>query len=198
MKMSRWGVTDFFGGLLFVGFGVVLAGCPKEPEAGETKPPAPAVATTPLPSSPTPRGSETRVAPAPSARETTLPPGRVSTTPATTARTESSPKDVFFDYDKAALTDETKRALTENAAWLRGNPQARITVEGHCDERGTSEYNLGLGDRRAKAVRDYLVAAGIEGSRIRTLSYGKERPFVQGHDESAWRWNRRAHFALLR
>jgi peptidoglycan-associated lipoprotein len=81
-------------------------------------------------------------------------------------------------------------------AWLKANPRAQVTVEGHCDERGTSEYNLGLGDRRAKAVREYLVAAGVDGGRIRTISYGKERPFVQGHDESAWRWNRRAHFVI--
>jgi peptidoglycan-associated lipoprotein len=103
---------------------------------------------------------------------------------------------VFFDYDRAALTDEARRTLNENVSWLKGNPQARITVEGHCDERGTAEYNLGLGDRRAKAVREYLVAAGIDGSRIRTISYGKERPFDPGHDESAWQKNRRAHFVI--
>ncbi len=71
-----------------------------------------------------------------------------------------------------------------------------LPAEGHCDERGTSEYNLGLGERRARAVRDFLVAAGIAANRIRTVSYGKERPFVLGHDESAWKFNRRAHFVL--
>lgn len=73
---------------------------------------------------------------------------------------------------------------------------AKITIEGHADERGTNEYNLGLGDRRAKATRDYLVAAGIDATRVVTISYGEERPFVLGHDESAWQWNRRAHFAI--
>jgi len=107
-------------------------------------------------------------------------------------------KDIFFDYDRATLSDEAKRALNENAAWLKANAQARITVEGHCDERGTAEYNLGLGDRRAKAVRDYLTAVGVNGGRIRTISYGEERPFDPGHDESAWQKNRRGHFVIDR
>ena len=105
-------------------------------------------------------------------------------------------KDAFFDFDKSALRDDAKAALNEDVQWLRSNAQAKIVVEGHCDERGTAEYNLGLGERRAKAVVDYLVAAGIDKARIRWISYGKERPFVLGHDESAWRWNRRAHFVL--
>ncbi|MEE8502916.1 MAG: OmpA family protein, partial [candidate division NC10 bacterium] len=74
------------------------------------------------------------------------------------------------------------------------NPDVRVTIEGHTDERGTPEYNRALGDRRATAVRDYLVAGGIDSTRISTLSYGKERPFVLGTDESAWKWNRRGHF----
>jgi peptidoglycan-associated lipoprotein len=80
--------------------------------------------------------------------------------------------------------------------WLKSNARAKATIEGHCDERGTTEYNLGLGERRAKAVKDYLVAAGIGADRIATISYGKERPFVLGHDESSWKWNRRGHFAV--
>lgn len=71
-----------------------------------------------------------------------------------------------------------------------------ITIEGHCDERGTSEYNIALGERRAHAAKAYLVAMGIGGTQIRTVSYGKERPFVRGHDESAWKWNRRDHFVV--
>lgn len=104
-------------------------------------------------------------------------------------------KDVFFDTDRARIREDAQAALSANLAWLRANPGIRITIEGHCDERGTSEYNLALGERRARAVRDYLAAAGIVPPRITTLSYGKERPAVPGHDESAWRWNRRAHFA---
>jgi peptidoglycan-associated lipoprotein len=79
---------------------------------------------------------------------------------------------------------------------LKANPKAAFTIEGHCDERGTREYNLGLGQRRAKAAKDYLVSASIDAKRIKIISYGKERPFVSGHDESAWKWNRRAHFVL--
>jgi len=80
--------------------------------------------------------------------------------------------------------------------WLKANGNARILVEGHCDERGTAEYNLGLSDRRAKTVRDYLITSGIAAGRIGTISYGKERPFAFGHDENAWKQNRRAHFTL--
>jgi peptidoglycan-associated lipoprotein len=105
-------------------------------------------------------------------------------------------KDVFFEYDRAIIGDEQKAVLNENARWLKANASARIVVEGHCDERGSTEYNLGLGDRRAKAVRDYLLLSGIAPSRIGTISYGKERPFVLGHDENAWKQNRRVHFAV--
>jgi peptidoglycan-associated lipoprotein len=105
-------------------------------------------------------------------------------------------KDVFFDFDKANIRDDQKAALNDNVSWLKANARAKVTVEGHCDERGTAEYNLGLGERRAKAVKDYLVAAGIGADRIATISYGKERPFVLGHDESAWKWNRRGHYVI--
>ncbi|OGB94554.1 MAG: peptidoglycan-associated lipoprotein, partial [candidate division NC10 bacterium RBG_16_65_8] len=105
-------------------------------------------------------------------------------------------KDVFFNYDKAGVRDDQKAALNDNVGWLKVNTQARILIEGHCDERGTAEYNLALGERRAKAAKDFLVEAGIAPDRISTISYGKERPFVLGKDESAWKWNRRAHFVL--
>jgi peptidoglycan-associated lipoprotein len=105
-------------------------------------------------------------------------------------------KDVFFDFDKATLTDEAKKTLGDNIKWLKANPAARTAVEGHSDERGTDEYNLALGEQRAKAIRDYLVAGGIDTKRITTISYGEERPFALGHDESAWRWNRRGHFVV--
>ena len=179
--------------VLFLAAAVATAiGCAKQPEVGSTTPAGPTTtATPPRTSPPATRPTETQVAPPPAPREATT-----TTVPATTTAATSPLKDVFFDYDKALLTDEAKRALNEDAAWLKANPRGQIAVEGHCDERGTSEYNLGLGDRRAKAARDYLVAAGVDGGRIRTISYGKERPFVLGHDESAWRWNRRAHFAI--
>ncbi|MBP1774440.1 MAG: Outer rane lipoprotein omp16 precursor (peptidoglycan-associated lipoprotein) (modular protein) [candidate division NC10 bacterium] len=105
-------------------------------------------------------------------------------------------KDVFFEYEKAAIDASQRTALDDNVRWLKANGNARILVEGHCDERGSAEYNLGLGDRRAKAVRDYLLTSGIAANRIGTISYGKERPFVFGHDENAWKQNRRVHFTL--
>ena len=105
-------------------------------------------------------------------------------------------KDVFFEYDKAAINADQRAALNDNVNWLKANSRAKIVIEGHCDERGTAEYNLGLGDRRTKALRDYLVALGIAADRIGTISYGKERPFVIGHDENAWKMNRRGHFAI--
>ncbi len=111
---------------------------------------------------------------------------------------EATPlQDVFFAFDRAALDNEAKAALDGNVSWLKANPEVRVVVEGHCDERGTNEYNLALGERRATRVRDYLIAAGIDPTRISTISYGEERPFVLGHDESAWRWNRRAHFVVI-
>jgi peptidoglycan-associated lipoprotein len=103
------------------------------------------------------------------------------------------PQDVFFDFDKSGLREDQKAALNADVAWLKRNQKVRVTIEGHCDERGANEYNLALGERRAKAVKDYLVAAGIAADRIATVSYGEERPFVLGHDESAWTWNRRGH-----
>ena len=99
---------------------------------------------------------------------------------------------VNFDFDSAILSDTAKIALSEEADHLKSNPSFMITIEGHCDERGTREYNLGLGERRASAARDFLVAKGINPSRIRTISYGKERPLVIGSNENAWAMNRRA------
>jgi len=107
-------------------------------------------------------------------------------------------KDVFFDFDQAVIREDMQNVLDENVKWLKANPMVKILLEGHCDERGTNEYNLALGQRRAKAVKDYLEVAGIDPARIETISYGEERPFVLGHDESAWKWNRRAHFIVSR
>ena len=113
------------------------------------------------------------------------------------AQEKASPlQDVFFDFDKSLIRSDMKKSLAENVRWLKANPTASIIIEGHCDERGTVEYNQGLGQRRAASVKNYLVAAGISAKRIKVVSYGKERPFVTGHDKSAWKWNRRAHFVL--
>lgn len=99
---------------------------------------------------------------------------------------------VFFEYDSATLSGDSQRTLERQAAWLKQYSSMGITVEGHCDERGTREYNLALGERRAAAAKKYLVGLGIPANRISTISYGKERPAVIGSDESAWSQNRRA------
>lgn len=98
---------------------------------------------------------------------------------------------VFFAYDSSELTDEARNTLAMQAEWLEYHSRARVTVEGHCDERGTREYNLALGERRASAVKSYLMALGVSASRINTISYGKERPAVVGNGESSWSQNRR-------
>ena len=105
-------------------------------------------------------------------------------------------KPVFFDYDSADLTPAAKSALDENSGVLKKYGTWVLTIEGHCDERGTPEYNLALGERRAVAARTYLVALGVAADRLRTVSYGKEFPFDAGHDEAAWAKNRRAHFVI--
>lgn len=109
-------------------------------------------------------------------------------------------RDAFFNYDEAQLDEAAQAALSSSATWLK-SPQGagyRLLVEGHCDERGTEQYNLALGDRRANAAKDYLVTLGVDASRIRTVSYGEERPFEEGHDEASWSQNRRAHLVLVR
>jgi len=104
--------------------------------------------------------------------------------------------DIFFAFDVYALSPEARKILANNAEILRGASGVKILVEGHCDERGTREYNLALGERRANSVKKYLVSLGISGSRIQTVSYGEDRPFKMGSNESAWKQNRRAHFVV--
>jgi peptidoglycan-associated lipoprotein len=99
---------------------------------------------------------------------------------------------VFFGFDSSDLTAESRAALEKQAAWMKKFGGVRVVLEGHCDERGTREYNLALGERRANAAKDYLVALGINPARVKTISYGKERPAALGHNESAWAQNRRS------
>jgi peptidoglycan-associated lipoprotein len=106
-------------------------------------------------------------------------------------------KDIHFDFDKYDILPEDAQILKENAALLSKYPQVKIQVEGHCDERGTNEYNLALGERRANAAKKYLVSLGISTDRISSISYGEEKPLDTGHDEEAWAKNRRGHFVIL-
>ena len=191
--------------------GPAAAGAPAAP--GPAPAPAPA-APGAAPMQPAPRAAETPVTQpgAPAERPTQPGPAAAAPSPAPAAPSPAPPapgapaaapvpaasplKDVFFDFDKFNVRDDQKAALNDNITYLKANQRVRVTIEGHCDERGTVEYNLGLGERRAKSTKDYLVAAGIAADRINVISYGKERPFVLGHDESAWKWNRRSHFVM--
>ena len=104
--------------------------------------------------------------------------------------------DVFFDFDRFNLTDESKRTLERNAQEMKAAVSRKIIIEGHCDERGTVDYNLALGEKRAKTARDYLVSLGVSADRIEVVSYGKSKPFDPRHNEEAWAKNRCAHFIV--
>ncbi len=105
-------------------------------------------------------------------------------------------EDIYFDYDAYVLSEPAKRILDEKVAFLKRFPKAKVTIEGHCDERGTTEYNLALGERRANSALQYLTNSGVGRTNLTTISYGKERPIAAGHDEASWARNRRDHFVL--
>ena len=168
----RWAVV------VLVAATLAATGCARK--RATEPPPTTGGETTPVPSPPPPP---------PSGGDTTTPGG-------TTTVTSNDFRPAYFDFDSYSLREDARAALDANAKLLRDNPTLTVTIEGHCDERGTVEYNQALGERRAQAARDYLAAAGIASGRMNVLSYGKERPFDPGHDESAWAQNRRAHFTV--
>lgn len=194
-------VKGFLCGLVIIAFVLVPACRSKKtvppkvvPETAESVPPVPTMTTT--------------------TERVTNPPDFVQTeTQAPKVTTEALPADIeelnrvaqqrgylqdaFFAYDESTLSPEAQAALTAAANWLKKNPQYNLLIEGHCDERGTEQYNLALGDRRANTAKEYLMTLGVDGNRIRTVSYGEERPFDPGHTESAWAKNRRAHLVIV-
>ena len=113
-----------------------------------------------------------------------------------TAQTRGWVQDAFFSYDESTLNPQAQAALGATATWLKSHPGIGLLIEGHCDERGTEQYNLALGDKRANIAKEYLATLGVETGRIKTVSYGVERPFDAGHTEDAWAKNRRAHLVL--
>jgi peptidoglycan-associated lipoprotein len=171
-----------------------LAACHKKtaPVARPMPPPAAAAASAPArPPAP----------PEPIAEPTIVPPEPVRDDAISSASLDDLNKNnplnpVYFELDSADLSASAQKSLDANAALLKKYATWAITIEGHCDERGTAEYNLALGERRAIAARAYLVSLGIAADRLRTVSYGKEFPFDPGHDEAAWSKNRRAHFVI--
>ncbi len=173
--------------------GLIISGCAKQPATtAATAAPAPA----PAPRAAAPGPAPTAAAPAES--------GAVATAaPASTARPSlkeftavAALKDVFFEFDKYDIRGEDAKTLDANATWLKANAENLVLIEGHCDERGTNEYNLALGERRAKAAMNYLVSQGVQANRITIISYGEERPLCNEKNESCWSKNRRAHFLV--
>ena len=154
-------------GLLFT------VGCQKK-AVSQAKAPAPAAAPAPAPA-PAPKAAP--MAPAPSGWNI-------------------SQNNIYFEFDKSTLTPMAQDTLMRHAAWLRENPDATVTIEGHCDDRGTNEYNLALGDRRADSAKAFLVDLGIASSRLTTISYGEERPLCMQQSEECWAKNRRDHFVI--
>ncbi|PYR82484.1 MAG: peptidoglycan-associated lipoprotein Pal [Acidobacteria bacterium] len=153
--------------------------------------PAPAPAATPPPPPPRPAERVEDSVPVPAISEDTI--GNRSLED---LNRDSPFKPAFFDLDSSDLDDAGRAIVSANADIMKRYPTWVVTVEGHCDERGTAEYNLALGEKRAVAVKTYLVALGVSPDRLRTVSYGKEFPFDTGHTESAWSKNRRAHFVI--
>ena len=198
--LSRWSHL-MLASLLVLG--VVLSGCAKRPATTQAAAPAPtgAAATTPGggASQMQPTGSGTAGGPAG---------GGGATTPGTTAapagprpavadfREVPDLKDITFDFDKYDIRPADAKTLDTNATWLKSNPNHLVLIEGHCDERGTNEYNLALGERRAKSTMNYLVSQGVQASRITIISYGEERPACSQKSEECWAKNRRAHFLV--
>jgi len=170
-----------------------LAGCPKRPATTAASAPPPTGAPSPSTAAPsTPSTPGPAMTPSPAAPGTASP-----TTPPRPSefRETDNLKDVFFDFDKYDIRQSDAKVLDTNAAWLKTNDNL-VLIEGHCDERGTNEYNLALGERRAKATMNYLVGQGVQANRITIISYGKERPTCTEHSEGCWAKNRRAHFLV--
>ena len=176
--------------------GLIISGCAKQPATtAATAAPAPApraAAPGPAPTAAAPAGSGAAAG------------GTAATAaPASTARPSlkeftavAALKDVFFEFDKYDVRAEDAKTLDANATWLKANAENLVLIEGHCDERGTNEYNLALGERRAKAAMNYLVSQGVQANRITIISYGEERPVCNEKNESCLGKNRRAHFLV--
>ena len=178
---------------------MIMGGCAKRPATTQTVAPAP---TGPAPTAPTPSRPPTPAVAAP-ALAPTPPPRSPAAGPAAAVRPapkefEAAPElgDIHFDFDKYNIRPNDANILDANAAWLKKNANYLLLIEGHCDERGTGEYNIALGERRAKATMNHLVSQGVSASRISIVSHGEERPVCTEHNEACWAKNRRAHFLV--
>lgn len=168
--MKRFQLATALGFAVLIPALIMTAGCSKKPAAAVEEPVA-----------------QTETPPPPPQKET--PPPAVDPN-----AWKGEIRDIFFDYDKYEIRSDARSTLQDNARLLKANAGAALVIEGHCDERGTPEYNLALGQRRADAILGYLKDLGVEVAGVQTVSYGEEKPFAQGHDETAWSQNRRGHF----
>lgn len=182
MKRSYLGVIV----MLILGLVILTTGCAKKATVEKTEevqaPATQEVIPAPAPEKPKEEAQVVAPAPTPSLEE---------------AIKAFEDKDIYFDFDKYTLLEEAKATLAEKAEFLKAHSNMNIQIEGHCDERGTTEYNLALGERRAKAASDYISTLGIAKERISIISYGKEKPADPGHTEEAWAKNRRDHFVIV-
>jgi peptidoglycan-associated lipoprotein len=177
--------------------GLIISGCAKRPATtAATAAPAPAPAPRAASPGPAPTAS-----PAPSATAAPAAPATAAAAPAARPspkefEANAALRDVFFEFDKYDIRPEDAKTLDANATWLKANAENLVLIEGHCDERGTNEYNLALGERRAKATMNYLVSQGVQANRITIISYGEERPSCNEKTDSCWSKNRRARFLV--
>jgi peptidoglycan-associated lipoprotein len=176
-----------------IAIGVGAAACGKKPAPVAAPPPAPPPAAPVTPPAPPPPPAP---APAPTAPRTLTEDEIFAGKTLEQLNAERPLGDVYFDLDEATIRDDARGPLQKNAEWMKRWTSTRVTVEGHCDERGSSEYNLALGDRRANAVKSYLVSLGINADRVNVVSRGKESPFCSQSGESCWQQNRRGHFVI--
>ncbi len=182
----------------------VGSGCAKRPATTQAAAPAPTgTATTMAPGSSQPSTTSTPSGPSmaqpsgPTATPTPTPaPSQTARPPVPDFRAVPELQDIYFDFDKYDIRPADTRTLDANAAWLKSNPKHLVLIEGHADERGTNEYNLALGERRAKSTMNYLVSQGIQANRITIISYGEERPTCTEKSEGCWAKNRRSHFLV--
>ena len=180
--------------VLSAALAAAAAGCHKNPppQATPAPPPPPPPAATPAPPAPSPPPPPAAApAPRPLSEEEIFARKSVDQ-----LNSERPLDDVFFDLDESDIRDDGRTALQKDAEWLKKWPTTEVTVEGHCDSRGSSEYNLGLGSRRADSVKSYLSSLGVPATRIKVVSKGKEQPFCSEESDSCWQQNRRGHFLI--
>jgi len=183
--------------VLIVASILAVVGCAKRPALSQASAPAPTGA--PQSVAPPPQAAPVQEAPAAAPAPAPPPPAVEAAKPPAPPKDfadTANLKDIHFDLDKSNIRPDAARILEANAAWLRSNSNMLVLVEGHCDERGTNEYNLVLGERRARATMNYLVGQGIAQDRLSMVSYGEERPLCTEHNEACWAKSRRAHFRV--